>query len=117
MKPNREPRPATSVMADVWRLIPAVAKACYIDRSWIWYCGPSLQGEANRATRETLSLLGFRFAPKGHVMQDGVTRGSWSHSCDKPLRRIFKKGVGGNNLQSDEQAEASVESILAGCDL
>lgn len=113
MKPNRSPRPATEVMADVRKLTPKVAPHCYVDRDWIWYCGPSLQGEQNKPTRETLCSLGFRFAPKGHVMQDGKTRGSWSHSCDHPLRRFNKGGKTTPHIHAD----ASLDQILAGCDL
>jgi hypothetical protein len=116
MKPNREPRSAAAVMADVKKQLPALASHCYLDRSWIWYCGPALSGDKNKATRETLSLLGFRYAPRGHVMQDGTTQGSWSHSCDHPLRR-FKGGSKNHNQPETDHAEPTVESILAGCDV
>lgn len=116
MKPNREPRPAEAVIADVQRHLPELAEHCHLDRAWLWYCGPSLAGDQNKPTRETLSQLGFRFAPRGHPMMDGQT-GSWSHSCDRPLRRIKR----GHNSQSTDQQQPdhanAIESILAGCDV
>jgi hypothetical protein len=85
--PNRERRPPDEVMAEVTARVPHLVEHMFADRDWIWYCGPSLQGEHNKATREELKQIGFRFSPKGHVMQDAETRGSWSHSCTRPLPR------------------------------
>ena len=105
MTPNRDPRPMAEVLADVEKHLPALVAHCYVDRDWLWYCGPSLAGDHNKATRETLSALGFRYAPKGHTMQDGATVGSWSHSCAEPRKRIFRRRNfhHTNNNQHDEQ--------------
>lgn len=63
-----------------------------MDREWVWYCGPSLQGKP--ADRQVLKDLGFRFSPDGHMMPDGETLGSWGHSCQRsmfPKRRDGSK--------------------------
>lgn len=74
-------------MADIQLQVPELAEHMYMDREWLWYTGPSLQGEQNRATREHLKTFGFRFAPGGHLMPDGETKGFWGHCCELPLAR------------------------------
>ena len=74
---------ADEVMSQLAERAPHLVEHCYLDRSWIWYCGPSLQKDA--AARTVLKELGFRYSPAGHEMPDGVTRGSWGHSCQKPM--------------------------------
>lgn len=78
-------------MADVEEQLPHLAEHMQQDREWLWYCGPSLQGEHNKETREKLGTrgIGFRFAPGGHPMPDGGT-GSWAHCCEHPTRRQRK---------------------------
>lgn len=73
------------VMQRVYEQTPHLTEHMYEDRAWIWYCGPSLQGEHNKATREALKEIGFRFSPGGHLMPDNETRGTWGHSCDRPM--------------------------------
>ena len=119
MTPNRDPRPMAEVLADVEKHLPALVAHCYVDRDWLWYCGPSLAGDHNKATRETLSALGFRYAPKGHTMQDGETVGSWSHSCEAPRGRMFRKGSRNfsqhtnTNNQHDEPAFDPIGALAA----
>ncbi len=72
-------------MQQVYEEAPRLIEHMYVDRDWIWYCGPSLQGESNRSTREAIKEIGFRFSPGGHLMPDGVTRGTWGHSCQRPM--------------------------------
>lgn len=90
MKTTRPRLPIDEVMAQVQARLPALVPHCYLDGEWIWYCGPSLAGADNAATRETLKEIGFRFAFKGHVMRDSAghpttTVGTWGHSCQRPL--------------------------------
>lgn len=118
MKSNREPRPASEVMADIAAQMPALVGRFHMDRDWLWYCGPSLAGDNNKATRENLSALGFRYAPRGHTMQDGVTVGSWSHSCEAPRGRMFRKGQRNNSQHNttnnyDEPAFDPIGALAA----
>lgn len=86
VKINRPSRPRLSsedVMAQLTELAPHLVEHCRMDREWIWYCGPSLQGEGNRATREIIKQLCFRFSPGGHVMADGA-KGHWGNACLRP---------------------------------
>jgi hypothetical protein len=89
------PRPRLStaeVMQQVSERAPQLVPHCFLDRDWIWLCNVDLRGDANKPAREALKQIGFRFSPKGHVMQDGVTIGTWSHSCQRPCfpRRFIK---------------------------
>lgn len=113
--PNREPRPMAEVMDDLKAQLPDMIGHFYTDRSWLWYCGPSLAGEANKPTRETLSALGFRYAPKGHPMEAGGLVGSWSHSCAEPRKRIFRRRNfhHTNNNQHDEPASDPIGMLAA----
>lgn len=92
-------------MAQVFEQTPSLTEHMYVDRDWIWYCGPSLQGEHNRATREALKEIGFRFSPGGHIMPDGETRGTWGHSCQRPM---FPKRKA---KPTEESALATLESF------
>ena len=116
--PNREPRPMAEVMDDLKAQLPDLIGHFYTDRSWLWYCGPSLAGDNNKATRETLSALGFRYAPRGHQMANGLTTGSWSHSCEAPRGRMFRKGSRNfsqhtNTNQHDEPAFDPIGALAA----
>lgn len=73
----------SEVMAQLGAKAPHLAENCYIDRDWVWYCGPSLQPKPD--DRAILKELGFRWSKGGHQMPDGVTVGSWGHSCQKPM--------------------------------
>ena len=94
MKTTLKPRlTSEQVMQQVFDKTKGIVDHCYLDRDWIWYCGPSLQGEVNKSTREALKAIGFRYAPGGHEMNDPAkTRGSWGHSCHKPTA-TFRKGA------------------------
>jgi hypothetical protein len=72
-------------MADVQLHVPHLARHMFMDRDWIWYCGPTLQGAQNLETRGKLKGFGFRFSPGGHLMPDGQTKGHWGHCCEKPM--------------------------------
>lgn len=100
-KPKRA-RPAEDVMADIQLQLPDLAEHMYMDRDWIWYCGPSLQGEENKPKREALKAIGFRFCPGGHDMGDGETKGSWGHCCERPMGKRRRN----NKPAADEEQEA-----------
>lgn len=68
---------------------PHLAENCYLDREWVWYCGPSLR--ENPADRAVLKEMGFRWSKAGHLMPDGKTVGTWGHSCQKPMFPRRKK--------------------------
>ena len=97
-------RPASDVVIEqVLAKTKGIAEHCYMDRDWIWYCGPTLQGEHNKPTREALKAIGFRFAPGGHIMQqDGKTRGSWGHSCNRPTTFGKRRKLTGRNTKAEE---------------
>lgn len=99
-----------AVMQQVYDKTKGIVDHCYLDRDWVWYCGPSLQGEANKPTRESLKAIGFRFAPGGHVMQDGKTRGSWGHSCNRP---IHGKRRGSAPTGRKSSTEDAIDSLAA----
>lgn len=82
--PSRPRLSSEDVMARLAELAPNLVEHCRMDREWIWYLGPSLQGEQNRATREIIKSLCFRFSPGGHVMPDGATKGHWGNACLRP---------------------------------
>ena len=87
MKPTQQ---VNEVMKRVSQETPALVQHMFLDGEWVWYCGPSLAGADNKALRESLKEIGFRFCFKGHPMKgpDGqVTnvKGSWGHSCAKPM--------------------------------
>lgn len=88
MKPKpAAPRPRLTpdeVMQRVYDKYTQLVEHMYLDRDWVWYCGESLQGEANKPIRAFLKEIGFRFCPGGHLMQDQVTRGSWGNACHHP---------------------------------
>lgn len=94
------------VMQQVFKKTKGIVDHCYQDRDWIWYCGPSLQGDQNKPTREALKAIGFRFAPGGHMMQDGKTRGSWGHSCHKPTSTFKRKVTGRTPLAEPDPLAA-----------
>ena len=90
-KPIRQARSPEDVMALVNERIPHLVERMFMDREWIWYCGPSLAGEDNKATREALKEFGFRYAMKPHLMPDGQTTGTWGNSCTRPTCN-FRRG-------------------------
>ena len=87
MNNKRQIRSVDEVMTEMQERAPALVEHMFLDRDWIWYCGPSLQGEANKPHREVLKAAGFRWSPGGHLMPDNQTKGSWGHSCAKPMWR------------------------------
>lgn len=86
MKTPTKPRQSKEqVIAALEEQTTGLLEHMYEDRDWIWYCGPALTGKANAAIRNVLKNLGFRFSPKGHLMPDGETIGTWGHSCQRPM--------------------------------
>ena len=95
-------------MAKVQAKAPGLVPHMYLDGEWIWYCGPSLQGAENKPVREAIKEIGFRFSFTGHVMRthDGSptnVKGSWGHSCLKPMRFNRSKAKGGGKAPAKEE--------------
>lgn len=101
--PTKRPlRTVAEVLAEVDKKAPTLSPHLFIDREWIWYCGPSLQMFPK--LRAALAEIGFRFSRKGHPMPDGQT-GSWGHSCAKPTwpRRHHKPDTNGKRAVPDQE--------------
>lgn len=104
-------------MAQVQARLPALVPHMYLDGAWVWYCGPSLAGESNKPTRETLKELGFRFAFSGHVMKDAAgqptsTIGSWGNSCQHPTPPR-RRSHGGRSGSAEAESPEPIESLAA----
>lgn len=84
---TREPVPQVAVLTWAEENVPQLEMVP--ERQWLW-CVTNLQGEANKAARETIKAAGFKFAKKGHTLPDGRIA-YWAHSCDAP-RKFIKKG-------------------------
>ena len=107
----------TEVLAWLHANHPELHAAAAIDRDWLWLC-TDLRGDHNKAVRDSIGEYGFRFAKRGHTLQNGHVS-YWSHSCTKPIpfkRRgnSATKPTATNNsgdnaapFSSDELAEAS----------
>lgn len=106
-KPARQRMTTEEVVAEVLRKCPSLVEHMFLDREWVWYCGPSLKNNAE--VRTALSEIGFRFSPKGHLMPDGETIGSWGHSCLRPIfaRRQNKKQSASNRLEQPTEPDWS----------
>ena len=106
-KKQRKRANGDEVMASIEATLPRLLPHFFYDRDWLWYCGPSLKDDEE--ARTLLKQLGFRWAKKGHVMQDGVTIGTWSHSLQHPLppRRFSKRPL------VSEKEEPSPADLLA----
>jgi len=116
MKPSRPRLPIDEVMTQMQARLPALVPHMFLDGAWVWYCGPSLAGETNKPTRETLKEMGFRFAFSGHVMKDAAgqattVRGSWGNSCQHPTPpRRHNRGAAA--ITSDT-SDSPIESLAA----
>lgn len=111
VKINNPPRPrrsAAEVMTEVSERLPHLEKHMFMDRDWIWVCNINLSGAQNKDTRETLKEIGFRFSMKGHVMQDGATVGTWSHSCN-----VQHKGRGQEESTQQPSRDAEAQPDIA----
>lgn len=124
MKTPRPRLPIDEVMAQLQAKLPALVLHMFLDGEWVWYCGPSLAGDTNKPTRETLKEMGFRFAFNGHVMKDAEGNatdltGSWGNSCQHPTPTRRRSGTRGErNADSDTSSPSSsaIESLAAlGC--
>lgn len=101
-----QPRPLRSadvVMELIASAAPHLLEHAFMDRSWIWICNINLSGEANKATREKLKEIGFRFSMQGHIMPDGKTVGKWGHCTLRP--QPFKRHRNGVVPTRDQQPE------------
>ena len=87
------------------------------DRSWLGLTG-GLRGDENKAFRDAIKSIGFRFAKQDHTLPSGkVAR--WGHSCTRPLPNKFK-GKGGkqpkaaeSDVQRDEAPSFTDDQLLA----
>ena len=72
---------ADEVEAKVREYSPALANCLRRDRSWVWYCGPSLKNHPK--ARAKMLQLGFRFAKQAHEFADGTVdeNARWFHPC------------------------------------
>jgi hypothetical protein len=104
-KSIRQPRSVDDVMQEVNERAPHLVDNCFIDRDWIWVCSVDLRGTHNEATRTALKEIGFRFSPGGHIMPDGVTRGHWGHSCQKPTGVRRKPAHPKNRITQEDPAD------------
>lgn len=110
-KKPREKKTPDAVMAEVEAKVPGLAIYIEADRDWLWYCGPSLAGSANKAKREALKEIGFRFAKNGHETERG-SLGSWGHACLHPIP--FKRRRGVEKRRGGEKEEtSSIDDLLA----
>ena len=73
-----------------------------LDRNWVWVAY-DLRGDQNKATRESIKEFGFRFAKKGHALENGKIA-MWGHCCDRPMP-FKRKGGGGKVGPKGEQAD------------
>jgi len=105
------------VMGQMARHTPTLTQHVYVDRDWLWYCGPSLAGDGNKPTREALNLIGFRYSKRGHLMSDKKTVGKWGHSCTQPTFRRRRGSKGYRRKQSAPAITDDVLSMLASCGL
>jgi hypothetical protein len=108
---KHEPIPASDVLAWLLENHPQLHKVAEAERRWLWL-PIDLRGDEHKATRESISKFGFAFKRSGvHVLPSGAS-GTWSHSCDAPLRFI-KRGKGGGNFQPQRQGDREpVSSML-----
>jgi len=107
-KKARRKATGDEVMSEIAERLPSLLNYFYYDRDWLWYCGPSLKDD--EASRTVLKTLGFRWAKRGHTMQDGVTIGTWSHSLQRPLppRRFNKQRL----VTKQDESSQDLSSIL-----
>lgn len=70
------------------QLPPQMREHCRMDRSWLWYTGPSLRDFPK--LRAHVIKLGFRFKPEGHRFagDQAVTESAkWYHPLGQPVFR------------------------------
>jgi|GEM_PF-7022026 len=101
------------VISEIAVKAPDLLNHLKVDRAWLWYCGPALMGKANEPVRQALKGMGFRFAPKGRMVDGAV--GHWAHSCSVPMPRYRKGKVGncGPSVVVGEVVEDSLFSAIA----
>jgi hypothetical protein len=109
--PIRQLRSADEVMQELSERAPSLVDHCFMDRDWIWYCGPALSGNDNIPLRQHLKDLGFRFCPDGHTMPDGTTKGSWGNSCLKPMHAKRKKNLNHHRITPAEDPADQLRSL------
>jgi hypothetical protein len=91
---KRERLSPEALMERIGQALPQIAEHFVRDRDWIWYVGPSLQGEP--VFRQIMKALSFRFAEKGHTisspMSETIRVGSWGCSCLRPTKNKRRGG-------------------------
>ena len=102
----------TAVLEAVMKHCPVIHPHLEIEREWIWYTGPSLQGEANKPTREAMKLIGFRYKNGVHEMPSGKS-GSWSHHCLRPIPRKGSKSSGQPLDRADTPRDVEAGKLAA----
>lgn len=108
-------RPQELVLADIESRVPDLLDNIVPDGDWLWYCGPSLQGEENKATREALKDIGFLWAKQGHQIEATDDEGSWGHCCGHPtkFRRRGKDNTPEGSTSDDNEAEETSDPFAA----
>lgn len=83
-------RDVDTVRDEIAAKSPQLHRHLVPERNWLWYTGPSLQGEDNAALREILKDAGFIWAKGGHELVDeesgAAFEGSWGHCCGHPQK-------------------------------
>ena len=106
---NSKRKTQTEVLDYLAEHFPALHKAAEVDRDWVWLV-VDLSGEVNKTIREAIGKkgLGFRFAKRGHVLENG-TVGTWGHSCQRPMP-FKRRGDGKWERKSKEPETTGDES-------
>lgn len=84
----------TEVLTWLAATLPALHAAAELERDWVWIAG-DLSGAGNKALRDTLLSFGFKYKSSGDHRLPSGKLGRWSHSCLKPIPRIFRRKSSG----------------------
>lgn len=91
--------------ADVLKqLPPQIAGHCRLDRSWLWYCGPSLKDFPK--LRAHMIKVGFRFKAEGHKFagEERVNESAkWYHPLGQPVFRARRQSTKPRELDAVAQ--------------
>lgn len=108
MKIPRPLLPQQDMLAWLAQNHPDLLKTVEPDRDWLWV---SADLRKDKATRESLKQLGFRFARKGHTTPSGKVA-FWGHCCKRPTP--FKKNSGSGKGPSGKSTEG--DSLMSEID-
>jgi len=104
MKHN--PIPASQVLAWLREHHPELHAVAELERDWCWL-SVDLRGDHNKAVRESIKQYGFAYKRRGvHILPSGKG-GTWSHSCEKPLRFVKRRGHGGGSRGHKSESRES----------